>query len=104
MNTEKRQDWVVGCGGSHMDSVGLTILKNATKQEVKEYLVGCVEEIKATDEDSYGGGTYESGTESIENVDEYKNELSAYADFTNCHYDWSAEPLCEVTSYEYPSK
>ena len=25
MKTEKRQDWIVGCGGSHMDSVGLGV-------------------------------------------------------------------------------
>ena len=101
MDTEERQNWIVGCGGSHMDCVGITLLKNATRQEVKEYLVECVEDAKANDEDNYGESSYESGTESAEEVDEYENNLDAYADFSNYHLDWSAQPLCEVTSYEY---
>lgn len=101
MDTEERQDWIVGCGGSHMDGVGFSLLKNATKQEVKKYLVECVEDARANDEDNYGESSYESGTESVEEVKEYRNDLYAYADFSTYHLDWSALPLCEVISHEY---
>ncbi len=102
MDTEKRQDWIVGCGGSDLNGVGFEILKNATVQEVKEFLVySCVQSARDQDEDGcLGGSTYDSGTESVEEV--YgEEELQAYADFNEYHLDWTAKPLSKVTTYEY---
>ena len=95
----KRQDWIVGRGGE--GSIVFTLLKNATKQDIKEYLVKCVKEEKEYAEHNYSNSLYEFGTESAEEVDEHGNNLDACINFSNYHLDWTAQPLCEVSSYEY---
>ena len=101
METEKRQDWIVGRGADD-STIVFTLLKNATKQEVKKYLVKCVKKEKKYAKHNYSTSSYEFGTESVKEVKEYNdNVLDACANFSNYHLNWSAQPLCEVTFYEY---
>jgi len=115
----KRQDWIVGIGGSEIDYVDLILYKDFTVDEIKQELVELIKESRISDCRNRHGcdhdfetcneecWAYDFGTETVEEVEERKIwnnseeiELYAYANFNEYHEDYVAVPLCAIRTVE----
>ena len=85
--------WIVGCGGSDLDSVGLSRVRG-TREQVKRHLVSLVLEAA----NDINGQQFESGTKCPADVEERQDgSLYASANFTYSHLDFRAVPEEEIT-------
>lgn len=89
----KKQDWILGIGGSVMDGVALSII-HGTKEQVKEHLLNCVLGEKALADNE---GDWDFGTESIEEIQERDDgSLYAYGCYYDFHTDYEATPMEKI--------
>lgn len=86
--------WIIGCGGTNADGVGLTKVVG-NKNDIKKILLSLVNEARQDDEENW-----DWGTESLDEVEERPTgSLFAFACFNDYHIDWEAWPFRIV--YEY---
>ena len=117
MDTQRRQDWILGIGGSELNDVHLFLYKNKTVDEMKQTMVCLVSEdcYREAETWGYNPSDHENEknediireyakcdgmTESVDEVTETKiyehSEdvmLSAYIWFREYHLDYTAQPL-----------
>ena len=96
------RDILLNALGSVAARITAFINSRKTKLTEHEPLLSLNTKNKETDQDNYS--SYESETESVEKVEKNTNGLYAYANFYDCHYDLTAQPLCEIASYKYPQE
>lgn len=83
---EKKQNWMIGIGGSIADDVEVYRVCG-TKEQVKQHLLKLV----AREKEGWHG-KWEYGTEKQEDIEETShNHFYAYACFSDFHVDFSAE-------------
>lgn len=86
--------WIIGCGGTTADGVGLTKVVG-TRDDVRKILLSLVNEARQDDKE-----TWEYGTQRFDEVEERPTgSLYAFACFYDYRIDWEAWPLRIV--YEY---
>lgn len=81
----KKENWIIGVGGSELDGVDIYRVFGR-KTQVKQKMLQLIQETQSLDEDSY-----ESGTETIEDIEERPNG-SLYA----CVCFWYSHVDCEA--------
>lgn len=83
----KKQNWIIGIGGSDIDDV-VTYRVFGTKTQVKKELVRLVKEEKRNND----ADDWEHGTTKIADIEEVSpDHLYTYACFRDFHVDFSAE-------------
>ena len=97
----KTYDWILAAAGTEFPSISITIVKNSSIGDIKKQLVECVKEVKET------GGTWDSGTLKIKDVEERPGiddelaSLYAEANFTDYHCNFEAYIMDKVAVEEY---
>lgn len=92
---DKPEMWLLGICNTDRDGVDI-IRVQATRQEMKEYLVSCVQEDREEDD-----GAFEYGTDTAEEVEENGDTvLNAYGNYSNYHIDYTARLLSDIELVE----
>lgn len=88
-------DWIIGISGSELSDV-ITEIVHGTTDEVKNYLVTCVQSDRDGDKDEWDSGT-ENTSEVSYNDD---GTLYAFGNYKGYHMDYTARPLVSLRKTE----
>lgn len=88
-------DWIIGISGSELNDV-VTEIVHGTTDEVKNYLVTCVQSDRDGDRDEWDSGT-EKTSEVSYNDD---GTLYAFGNYKDYHMDYTARPLVSLRKTE----